>query len=364
MLRDDDEMSVEPEMSEKPVLEVSEPELPLDTHTNDTDTHTNAPSPYSNEGFTHSNPTFAVHHDEIGAIDPNNPLGLPQEEIEDIEDRIEKAAENALASPPLQPEIQVDGEGNPLFLFDKNGTPISNGRRGKKPHTNPALIRERREYATKLKAQSIPMAGILTRVNSLSIEKGWGTIGLSQLKQDIALTQVESDDVSFKESQKINEGSKLSLLAQMEEDIFILSKMVQEARLTKKNKTEEVDTGKVDKNGQPIMEKVKSRVLSPGQIIMALGQKLEYQKAMAKLQGWEPTNATINNNLNVHNNSVDAKFFESASDSVRSLGGEADKRFTRILSDSQKVLQELWRLQLASGVVDEAGRVVEAQGND
>lgn len=276
------------------------------------------------------------------AIDPENPLGLSKEELLGVTENefIGEDEEGNSLEIPLDPVT-----GQPLYKLNENGTPVSSGQRGKKAYVSKALRQARKDYAAGHRVRGMSLAGILQAVNSKGVETGWGVISYSQLKKDLSEYYDSTEGYSLREIQKISMGEKMGLLAMMEEDVATISLMIQEARFNKVVKHNNKER----------------RNLTPGQILMAFGQKLEYQKVIAKLNGWEPSNSTINNQINVQNNAIDATFVERASDGIKSLGGEAAQRYTRITGNIIKALQERRRLAISSGMVTEAGRLEDAE---
>lgn len=222
------------------------------------------------------------------------------------------------------------------------------GKDGRPTKVSREKIKERVDFAITLKLRGVSTYNILKEINRRSethtekvtatdgtvsekeiLGTGWGRISLKQLRVDLAgAFKVKSNLTAYEKSEQDLAMKELHI-AELESSIQNLDRMIQDAKMSNGD-TYRVVNGKLKKSPA-------KKVLTLGQIIYAESQKLEIQKQIARLRGWDKGDTNITNNFNGTTNINNEVYYDKF---TRAIEGTNTKLTTRICEAIDGIIVE------------------------
>lgn len=209
------------------------------------------------------------------------------------------------------------------------------GEKVEQPNINELRLERMKEEAT-MKGRGFSIDSILTTINSKNQEKGWGTISRRMLFYDLHQYYKmarANPEVVINEAENYKEMQ----IAQLEDNIDILTRMITEGRLPDR-----------DVNGNKI---VRARnKLTNGQLIYAISVKGDMITRVSELRGLigKNSNVFIQNNIQQNNNILDK--YDAASRAIKTDDTNITKRIAGLFRDVVRESREREGLTMDSGV--------------
>lgn len=184
------------------------------------------------------------------------------------------------------------------------------------------LSKLRGQQAAMYKLKGFTYDEVLRKINEESVEKGWGSIGMSQLHKDIARHINYLLPYDANEMREVQEGEKMMYLAELDRNYNMLYTMVVQAvsyyNQEKKIKEKEKLTGKIEEN--PIINR--SGLAYYIELLIKMGEHL------AKIKGWEKIGGV---NIAIQNNNNEFSLHQRANEELGKIDAETAREVKTFL---------------------------------